>query len=172
LGDVSKRIADGVAFIVDRLVQAKEAGQQPEAAAASWAATLEGRIRETLIGWGLADPAAQRLSTDAGRKLGAFIDSYIDGRTDLKPITVVKYKQTRRLLVEHFGVDRTLRSVTAADAGRWKRWLLAREVKAATETKPAKTMAIATVSKHVKRTKTMFKEAVRIGLSMKVLWPT
>ena len=162
LGDVSKRIADGVAFNVDKLVQAKEAGQDPDAATMKWLCDLEGRIKETLSGWGLVDESASvRRVDDPRRKLEPFIDAYIAGRTDLKPITVVKYKQTKRLMLEYFEGGRSLKSITSGDAHRWKRWMLAREVRPATETEPAKTMALATVSKHVKRAKTMFRDAVR-----------
>lgn len=42
----------------------------------------------------------------------------------------------------------------------WRRWLLARVVKPETDDGPAETMAVATVSRYVKRAKTMFTEAV------------
>jgi len=173
LGEVSKRIADGVSYNVDRLVQAKEAGQQADAAQIKWATSLEGRMKQTLVGWGLAEPTAQRLNTAAGKDLGPFLDAYIEDRTDLKPGTKTNYRQCRRLLVEYFKADRSLRSITAADADRWRRWLLARVVqieikkrpaskeKPAVPGRPEKTMATATVSKHIKRAKTMFADAVR-----------
>ena len=161
LGNISKRIADGIAYNVDRLAQAKEAGQRPDAAAVKWADSLDGRIRDTLAGWGLVDPVAQRLKEDSGNKLAAFLENYIDGRTDIGRGALLNYKQSKKLLVEFFKADRSLTSITPADADRWRRWLLARVVKAATETAPAKTMAEATVSKNVKRAKTMLAEAVR-----------
>jgi len=161
LGNVSKRISDGIAYNVDQLAQAKEAGQRPDAAAAKWADSLDGRIRDTLVGWGLVDPIAQRLKKDSGNKLTAFLDSYIEGRTDIGKGARTNYLQARRLLVDYFKADRSLRSITPADADRWRRWMLNRVVKAATEHKPAKKMATATVSKHVKRAKTMFADAAR-----------
>ena len=118
LGNISKRLADGIAFNVDALVQAKEAGQSPSAAAAKWAAGLDGRMKETLVGWGLAEPTAQRLNTAAGKLLGPFLDAYIEDRTDLKPTTKTNYKQARRLLVEYFKADKALSAITAADADR------------------------------------------------------
>ena len=59
-------------------------------------------------------------------------------------------EQTKRLLVEFFGETHPLRSITLADADCWKRWMLAE-----------KGLAIATVSKHGKKAKTMFQHAVR-----------
>ena len=102
------------------------------------------------MGWGLADPASPRLATDEGRFLGPFLDAYITGRTDLKPGTVEQYAHGRRLLVQYFGERYPLRSITSADAERWRRWL-------ATD----KGLAVATVSKFVKRAKTMMADAVR-----------
>ena len=163
IGDVPKRIADGVAYNVDKLVQAREAGQEPDAATTKWVASLlEGRIKERLIAWGLVDEdAVSRPLDDPLRKLAPFIDRYICDRTDLKPATIAKYRYVGGYLVDYFGADKTLKSITAADAQRFKRFLLKREVRPATDTQPAKTMAEATVSKAVKRAKTMFQEAVR-----------
>ena len=161
LGDVSKRIAGNIARHVEELARAKELNQSADTAAMRWAASIEGRIRETLVGWGLVEPANPRLTTDAGRLLGPFLDAYIATRTDCRSGTLTNFKQARRLLVEYFGETHPLRSITPADADRWRRWLLARIVTPASDGKPAKTMATATVSKHIKRTKTMFAEAVR-----------
>lgn len=65
------------------------------------------------------------------------------------------------MLVERFGERHLLAAITVADAERWRRWLLARPVQWDTDGKVIKTMAPATVSKHVKRAKTMFAEAVK-----------
>ena len=161
LGDVSKRIADGLAYNLDKLVQAREAGQEPDADTLKWLANLGTKHRNTLTRWGLAEATGQRQADDPRRTLEPFIDSYISDRTDVKPITIQKYKQTKRMILEFFESNRPLKTITSGDAHRWKRWMLSRAVKPATGTEPAKTMAPATVSKHVKRAKTMFRDAVR-----------
>ena len=66
-----------------------------------------------------------KLMTDAGRYLGAYLDSYIAGRTDAAENTKRNFKQARRLLVEYFGERHLIKSITQADAERWRRWLLA-----------------------------------------------
>jgi len=114
-----------------------------------WAQEVDGVLRESLVAWGLADPISEKLVSDEGRLLGPFLDAYIASRSDVKRTTEINYKQTRRLLVEYFGASHPLRSITAADADRWRRWMLARP------------MAVATVSKHCKRAKTMLAEAVK-----------
>jgi integrase len=157
---MSKRSADAVARHVDELVRANASNMQPEPEAARWAAGLVGRMRETLAGWGLI-AAHQKRNDDADRFLGAFIDRYISDRTDVEQSTRDNYGHARRLLVERFGERYLIGAITAADAERWRRWLLARVVQRDADGKPTKTMAIATVSKHVKRAKTMFDEAVK-----------
>ena len=157
IGDVSKRIADGVAYNVDLLVQAKAAGQKPDAKAEQWANDIEGRIRETLIGWGLIDVSNQPnlLIDDSQRKLGPFLEAYIKGRTDVSQSTRDKYAQSRRFLIEFFTEDKLVANINASDAKKWKRWLDAYELQ-----NPTRTIAPSTVSKHTKRAKTMFQEAV------------
>ena len=149
-GRAAERTAERVAGYCDSLARAKANNVPPDPEAQAWANGTDGRLRESLVGWGLADPASPRLATDEGRFLGPFLDAYITGRTDLKPGTVEQYTHGRRLLVQYFGERYPLRSITSADAERWRRWL-------ATD----KGLAVATVSKFVKRAKTMMADAVR-----------
>ncbi|TVP98147.1 MAG: hypothetical protein EA381_13115 [Planctomycetaceae bacterium] len=144
-----QRLAKAVAAHCDALVQAKGANVPADPAAIAWANGTEGRLRENLVAWGLADPVSPKLATDAGRYLGAFVDAYIESRTDVKESTQTNYKQTRRLLVEFFGDRQLLRSITAGDGARWRRWLSAE-----------RGLAVASCSKHTKRAKTLFAAAV------------
>ncbi len=59
-----------------------------------------------------------------------------------------------------FGDDKPLTGLTRADAKRWERWLRAYVVRRDQHGDPIKTMAASTVSKHIKRARTMFQEAV------------
>jgi len=161
LSDPSKRRAETVKRHVEELVRSKSAGGHPDPATDRWVATLDGKLFDALLRIELVDPKREQTSGDEGRFLGAFLDAYIQGRTDVGDGTTTNYKQARRLLVGYFKPDKLLRSITSADADRWRRWLLARPVKWDEAGKVIKTMASATVSKHVKRAKTMFAEAVR-----------
>jgi integrase len=144
----TERRAIKIAAHVDDLSKAKANNVTPSPEASAWAAGTDGRLRDTLVSWGLAEPASPRLLTVDGRLLGPFCDAYIDGRTDTKASTRTNYRQSRRLLVEYFGESKAIAAITAADCERWRRWLLARP------------MAVASVSKHIKRAKTMFAHAV------------
>ncbi len=145
-----ERLAKTVAGHVESLAKAKSANVSPDEEAVKWANGTEGGLRDNLVAWGLADPVSPKLSTDAGRLLGAFIDEYMAGRTDWAKTTRINYGQTRRLLVEYFGERKPLKAITPADADRWRRWL-------ATD----KGLAVASCSKHAKRAKTVLAEAVR-----------
>ena len=145
----AERQANFIARHVEELSKAKANNVPPSPDALKWANGTEGKIRGSLVAWGLADPQGEKLVSDEGRLLSPFLDAYIASRSDLKQTTETNYKQTRRLLVEYFGKSKVLKSITAADAERWRRWMLARP------------MAVATVSKHCKRAKTMLGEAVK-----------
>jgi len=159
-GKRAQRRAELVATHCDELIKANSNNVTPAAEAVAWANGTEGRLRQSLVTWGLADPVSTKLKTESGSLLGPYLTAYIDGRTDVKPVTRTNYRQTRRLLVEHFGERMPLKAITAGDAKRWQRSLQVRIVKQATETTPAETMAVASTSKHTKRAKTMFSEAV------------
>ena len=148
-GKKCERQAAIIARHCDELAKAKTNNVPPSPESAAWANGTDGNLRESLVAWGLADPISEKLVSDEGRLLGPFVDAYIASRSDVKRTTEINYKQTRRLLVEYFGASHSLRSITAADADRWRRWMLARP------------MAVATVSKHCKRAKTMLAEAVK-----------
>ncbi|HMO94407.1 MAG TPA: phage integrase SAM-like domain-containing protein [Pirellulaceae bacterium] len=155
-GKKSESMANKIAVHIENLAQSKAKGVSADPAAIAWANSTDGSLRDNLVSWGLAEPVNRRLMTDQGRYLGAFCDAYIESRTDLKERTIINYKQVRRLLVEYFTEKKSIHQITHADADRWRRWMLARKIKADAD----QTMAVSTVSKHVKRAKTMFAEAV------------
>ncbi len=160
VGAVSKRKAQEFERHVGELALAADTNCRPAPASLTWAAGLDGRRRATLEQWGLIAPVSGLAKSDAGRLLGPFLQHYIDDRTDLGDGTLRNYSNARDRLVDHFGDDRTLASITPADAARWRRWLLARPVKRDADGNAVATMATATVSKLIKRAKTMFDAAV------------
>lgn len=159
LNDKSKRRCETIKRHVEELIRANGSGGKPEPDTAQWVAGLDGRIRDTLTKWGLIE--AKRATTDADFQLGPFCDSYIAKRTDVAQGTIDNYGHARRLLVEHFDEDRLIESITVADAEQWQRWLLARPVAWDDDGNVTKTMAEATVSKHIKNAKTIIDNAVK-----------
>jgi hypothetical protein len=59
--------------------------------------------------------------------LGEWLDSYFGSRHDVKGSTKIAWSQTRRRLLEYFGADRSLPSITPGDADNWSIWLTQHE---------------------------------------------
>lgn len=161
LSDPNEHRAQTTAKHIEELIHAHKAGERPEPETVRWAKKLEGKLFDKLAKLGLVEPKRGRATGEEGRLLGPFCDSYIRSRSDLASGTIDNYGHAKRLLVEKFGESALIGSITEADAERWRRWLLARPVKWDETGKVIKTMAEATVSKHIKRSKTMFAEAVK-----------
>jgi len=60
----------------------------------------------------------------ASSTLADFLQTYIDGRTDLKPRTLAKIRTTQQYLVDRFGADRPLRDISPGDADAFRLFLL------------------------------------------------
>ena len=54
----------------------------------------------------------------ASSTLEAFLEAYIDGRTDLKPRTLAKLRTTQEYLVDRFGAEKPLRDIYARRRGQ------------------------------------------------------
>lgn len=149
-GKKSERQAKQIAHHVEELAQSKSRNLAAAPESMAWALGTTGRLRDSLVAWGLIEPVNPRLRTDAGRFLGAFCDAYIESRTDAKPNTISNYKQARRLLCEYFGDRCLINSITPSAADKWRRWMSS-----------DRGLSVSTISKHCKRAKTMMNEAVR-----------
>lgn len=142
--NMPKRQAEAVKLKVEDLATAKLSGGSPSDATARWLATIDATLHEKIAAVGLVESReAKRRAT-----LGAFIDGYIAERTDVKPLTVKKDNTTRDLLIEHFGQEKRLASITPGDADAWRRVL-------------GKTRSENTVRKHIAVAKTFLSTAVR-----------
>ncbi len=120
LGKVSQRLAESVQVRVEHLAAALLTGGALDGETARWVADLDMQLADKLAAVGLI-PKRQRAT------LGAFLDSYIAARADVKPATAIVYGHTRRCLVEYFGAEKPLQEITAGDADAWRLWLLDHE---------------------------------------------
>ena len=116
LGKVSKRVADAVKLHVEDLVACHRTGQPIPLATERWLEHASDQLHDRISAVGLTSPRVRRT-------LAAFIDDYIASRTDAKPGTKTVWSQSRRRLVEHFGGDCVMRSVTAADVSTFRQRL-------------------------------------------------
>jgi integrase len=85
---------------------------------ARWVARQDHALYDKLAAVGLVPPREV-----AGPKtLAAFLDAYIESRGN-KPTTITNLRGARRWLVEYFGADRRLDSITPGDADEFRAWL-------------------------------------------------
>lgn len=119
LGKLPKKDAQAIKTKVESLIFAKTSGQPVESETARWVASAGDTLHAKLAKLSL-------IEARKGTRLGLFIDSYIAMRHDVSASTVITYRRARRNLVQHFGEDRDLRSITPGDADEWRLAMLRR----------------------------------------------
>ena len=113
LGKCSQRLAESVQVKVEHLVASQLTSGALDGETARWVADLDDQLADKLAAVGLI-PRRERAT------LKAFLDSYIEGRTDVKFRTKWKYQTTRQNLLDFFGNDKPLRAITPGDADDWR----------------------------------------------------
>jgi hypothetical protein len=147
LGKCSQRIADEICRRVETLNAANLAGLALDGDTAQWLGKIGDRIHAKLTGVGLVSPRQTEGRADLPM-LGAFVDSFLASRDDLKPNTRVTFIQTRKVMVKHFGEDRPINAISAGDADEWAATL-------------RKDYSPATIATFIKRARQMFRHASR-----------
>jgi len=112
-GKIPLRAAETIKTRVEFLNWAKINNQSPDAETARWLVTTEADTINKLAAVGLCE----RRSAAA---LGGYVETYVEGRTDVKPATKEIWGQGKRSLLEHFGTNRNMRAVTPGDADAYK----------------------------------------------------
>jgi integrase len=142
LGKVPQRAAEAINTKVEALLAAAMSSCPWDAETARWVADLQDDLAGKLAQVGL-------IPRRASSTLDAFLESYIGGRTDLKPRTLMKLRTTQEYLLERFGADKPLRDFTPGDADGWRLYLL------------EKGHSENTARKHIAITKQLFTAAAR-----------
>jgi len=148
LGRCSARQAESAKLFIEDLAACRVSGGAPKGATAEWLAGLPEAVHRRLVKAGLAQPRARRECPT----LGAWLETCIAGRTDLKPNSVRNMRQAQKALAEHFGDGRLLDEITPADADAFRIALKARG------------LAEATVRRTCKRARQFFGAAIRAKL--------
>ncbi len=141
LGKMSKRQAEAVKLRVEDLAAAQLSGGSPSDETSRWLANIDNGLREKLTSVGLAEFRTRKL-------LGEYVREYIQGRTDVKPNTLAKWRTSESLLISYFGASTKVDSITPGDVDCWRREL-------------AETRSENTVRKHIAVAKVFFNAAVR-----------
>ncbi len=128
LGKVSKRDAESIKFRVEQLLASKITGNAVDSDTAQWVAALPTPLAAKLAKAGLT----ARPEDKAEATLGPFLTDYVDRRTDVKPATKEVWSQVTRNLLEHFGEDRDLATITEGDAENFKLYLIGEKLASTT----------------------------------------
>ena len=148
LGRVGYNSAQKMKGRIEGLASAAMQHESLDRELAAWLDELSDRLHERIAASGLIGPRH-------GTRLGDWVARYIRQRSDLKPASIVKLKQTEVKLLAHFDTATPLRSITASHAKDWRIWLAGQKVKDTEDT-----IAEATVRQHCRNAKAFFNEAV------------
>jgi integrase len=148
LGDVSEKIANEAKARIEALETAKLTGTAVDRTTAAWLDAIGDAIHERLAKAELVEPREPAAATPAVEdvKLAELVERYIASRSRLKPNTLRNYETTKRLLGEHFGRDRSIRSIHGGHARDYREWLVGK-------------YSPATVSREIKRARQYFEYA-------------
>ena len=128
LGKMSKRQAESLRGHVENLVAAALTGQAPPDETSRRVSVLPDLLRKRLEVVGLvaaAEPEPEP-EPEPTLTLGAFLADYLKAYVDVKTSTRVALGQTVRYLLEFFGPDTPLESITPGAAKKWCRHLKSR----------------------------------------------
>lgn len=115
LGKTTKKAAESFKLQLERLIAAQRTGTPLDTQTAQWLSELQEPINAKLVAFGLADSRAAKET----HTLGSMLDEYF-AALSVKESTVTRYAQAQRLLIEHFGTDRAVDSITPREAERWR----------------------------------------------------
>ena len=145
LGKISQRLAESVKIRVEALVSRQITGGSLDRDTSAWLTKISDELRDKLARVGLVD-AYEAIT------LQQAIDAFKQKRGGaVKPQTRVNWGHTFRNLLEHFGPNRRVTSVSVRDADLWRAYLVELG------------LATATVNKRVRNAKMLFQDAVRNG---------
>ena len=124
LGAIPKKDANTIKSKIEALNAAAISQTSWDAETAAWVGKLPSLLYDKLAKVGLV-PVRTAV---AQVTLGSFLAAYIEGRSDVKGNTEMNYNQAKRSLIEYFGSNKLIASVTPGDADEFRRWMAAGEV--------------------------------------------
>ena len=146
LGKCTQRVAEALKLRIEQLNSALIAGHTVDADTARWIANLDVNMAARLASAGLI-PERETAT------LAAFIDDYIESRSDVGEGTQTTYRNARRNLVVFFGETKPLSAITRGDADQWRVFMEADQG-----------LADNTIRRRTGCVKQFFRHAIRKGL--------
>ena len=128
LGKTDRKSAESICRHVEALLAAKIGGQSMPRDTATWLTGVGATLRDKLAAVGLVEASKRAI-------LGEFLENFVLNRPDVKPATLKVWQQPCRNLIEYFGEDKPLQSITTGECDQFKAWLLTQELAATTVAK-------------------------------------
>jgi integrase len=119
LGGIAEKSAREIGRHVERIIESKKTGLPPAADTQNWLLGLPDKLRNQLIRLGLIEDSGRR----ASNLLGGFLSEYLSSRTDIEKSTKTNLETAKRWLIEFFGEQRELDSITPGEADQYRIWL-------------------------------------------------
>jgi integrase len=148
LGKIPRRAAEEVCRRIEVINACRLAGVSPDESTAGWLSKVDSDLASRLAACGLIEKRPVQ-------SLREFLD-YVFGQLSVKDSTLTSYENVRRNLLDFFGGNRMIASITPGDAEEFARWLATRN-----EVRKDGAMSEATVAGRVRRARQFFNSAVK-----------
>jgi len=146
LGIVTYDAAQQAALRIEKLVAAKSLNQSIDAETIVWLKGIAADIHERLARFGLCE-ARQPVAT--APTLARWMETLLEQRQhSLKPASLNRLRQTGDRLCAHFGSERDISTITAADTAAWRASM------------SAEGLSEATIRLHCRNAKSIFNQAI------------
>lgn len=118
LGKLPRKAARNAHRMIDELILFQKSATRPTSDVAEWLDTIDDTLHSRLAAAGLADPRTE----PADSTLGGIFDAF-NLEHDSKATTQTRVEQAQTRMIEHFGEDRELDTITKAEASAWRAWM-------------------------------------------------
>ncbi len=145
LGKIKARAAQLIKLRIEQLVAARKNGVGDDPELRKWLKGISDELHTKLARVDLVTPRMKKQDV----ALKPFLDGYLQRRNDVKPATYEVWKQPMRNLVEFFGADRDITTITVAEALDFRQHL------------DGSKLAATTVPKRLQFVRTFFNDARR-----------
>jgi integrase len=116
LGSMPKKTAEQFRVRFEELLGVRRGGGLMPESLMDWLDGLADELRTRLADAGLIDPV-ERMN------LGGLCTAFLESRSSVAPATQTRDQQVTKRLLEHFGPDRSLDSISVRDAEQWRKEL-------------------------------------------------
>lgn len=118
-GNVQEKAAMAIGGHIEQILDSRRYGTLLPTETTRWLNRLPNGLRKQLCGLGVIDDTGSR----SVGTLDAFLAEHISRRKDIQTSTTTQLQTARRWLVEYFGADRRLDSISPGDADLYRLWL-------------------------------------------------